>query len=62
MQSQIHFLTSLSFKGHPSVLSNSEGIPFMAVPDYAVGVSHPAKVTVVGSNFLSVPTKVKEII
>ena len=34
----------------------------MAVPDYAVDMTYPANATVVGSNFLPIPTKVKEII
>ena len=62
MHSQIHFLTSLSVKGHRSVLSNFEGIPYMAVPNYAVDMPYPTNVTVVGSIFLSIPTKVKETI
>ena len=62
MHSQIHFLTSLSVKGHRSVLSNFEGIPYMAMPDYAVDAPPRTNVTIAVPDFFATTTKVKEII
>ena len=62
IQPQVHFLTRPSVKVVSSVLTNFEGIPYMAVTDYAVGVSQSTNVIVMVSKMLSITTKTKEML
>ena len=43
MKPQIHFLTRLSLKVVSTMLTNFEGIPYMAVTDRAVGATQSTK-------------------
>ena len=62
MKLQIYFLTRLSLKGDSFVLTNFEGIPFMAMSTTAVDASQPTNVIITGSKFLSTSTKVKKVL